>query len=109
MAAAWSINLIPGENGLAVFAPDVYGLKPGDPLRAQVNDAVSWSNRTEGAHQPWPADAEWNVDTEGQGLCEVIQPWTSSTPAYLIGGTAGTTLNYVCLIHPNEHGQIQIV
>jgi hypothetical protein len=108
--SVWSINIIPGErDGLSVFAPDVFGLDPGDPLRAQANDAVSWSNRTEGVHQPWPADAQWQVDNNGQGLCELIQPWTASTPAYLVVGNANTTLNYVCLIHPDERGQIVIV
>lgn len=106
---AWSINIVPGDDGVAVFAPDVFGLNPGDPLRAQANDAVSWSNRTEQVHQPWPANADWQPDTGGQGLCEVIQPWTASNPAYLVVGDASTTLNYVCLIHQDEHGQIQIV
>jgi hypothetical protein len=105
----WGIQIIPGDGGVAVFAPDVFGLNPGDPIRAQVNDSVSWSNRTEQVHQPWPADEQWQADPTKQGLCEVIQPWTASTPAYLVAGTADTTINYICLIHPQEHGQIVIV
>jgi hypothetical protein len=104
----WSINIIPGE-ACAVFAPDVYATNPGDPLKAQNKDVISWSNRTEQVHQPWPATADWQVDNNAQGLCETIQPWTASDPAYLVTDKAPATINYVCLLHPNEHGQIEVV
>src|SRR5688500_17161684 len=104
----WSINIIDGDS-CAVFAPDTFKGNPGDPLQAQNKDVVSWSNRTEQVHQPWPATDDWQVDQDGQGLCEAIQPWTASTPAYIVTDNAPKTINYVCLIHPDEHGQIVVV
>ena len=55
----WSIKIIPSAHG-AAFVPDLHGAQPGDPLRTQQDDLVTWNNTTRDSHQPWPADANYN-------------------------------------------------
>jgi plastocyanin len=101
----WSILIVPGT-ALASFVPDVY-VAPDQPvppdLQAQVNDMVSWNNQTGQEHEIW--------ETGGGRITEQIDPGMSSTPGYIVTGTAGTasTIHYYCSIHPEETGSIAVI
>jgi hypothetical protein len=47
---SWLINIVPSGSSVA-FNPDVFGVAPGSPLQAQVNDLICWNNQTESAQQ----------------------------------------------------------
>lgn len=108
MAQAWSIKIVPGET-CASFVPDVY-VPPGaatSALRAQAGDQVSWNNQTADEHQPWLADDQFKpVEGNANALTGVIGPWDSSSPGYLV---PAATINYCCILHPDEHGTIEVV
>jgi plastocyanin len=99
----WSIMIVEGT-ACASFVPDVYvpaGTEPTVELQAQVSDLVSWNNQTGQEHEIW--------ETGGGQLSGQIDPWTSSTPGYIVAGTAGTPIHYYCSIHPEETGSITVV
>lgn len=109
----WSITITPSMQyeADAAFAPN--------PQDAEGNDLISWNNRTGAVHQPWPANAEWeplpdDQITKGTPGCtylsDPIDPWSSSSPAYLCAAptTGSTTINYVCKFHPQERGTIVV-
>lgn len=107
----WSIKIVPAASGeLAEFTPN--------PQQAQVDDLLSWNNRTGESHWPWPADSSFTPMSEEDAkqtanwLSTEIPPWESSTPAYvcpsLPDGTSQQTLYYVCKLHPDEHGTIDL-
>jgi hypothetical protein len=101
----WSILIVPGTTS-ASFVPDVYvppGTPPSTALQAEVNDLVSWNNQTGQEHEIW--------QTGGAQITQQIDPGTSSTPGYIVAGTAGTpsTIDYYCSIHPEETGSIAVI
>lgn len=107
----WSIKIVPAASGsIAEFTPD--------PLQAENADLVSWNNRTAESHWPWPADSAFTPMSEEDAtkienwLSTEIPPWESSTPAYvcpdLEKGCTQKTLYYVCRLHPEEHGTIDL-
>lgn len=102
-AQTWSIMIVPAPSGGGVvFTPDVFGANPGDSLKAQNSDLVSWNNQTNDEHQLSRSDTQ-------ASLCDPIAGWESSTPAYLITDTAPATIKYFCLKHPNEQGVIDVI
>ena len=102
-AQTWSIMIVPAQSGGGVqFTPDVFGANPGDPLKAQNSDLVSWDNQTKDEHQFSRSDTKVS-------LCDPIAGWESSTPAYVITDTAPATITYVCLNHPGEQGVIDVI
>jgi hypothetical protein len=106
----WSIKIVPAASSdLAEFTPN--------PLQAQNSDLVSWNNRTGESHWPWPADSSFTPMSEEDAkkqenwLSTEIPPWESSTPAYLcpdLVDCSQQTLYYVCKLHPEEHGTIEL-
>lgn len=107
----WSIMIVPGAE-LASFVPDVYvppGTKRKPALQAEVSDMVSWNNQTGQEHEIWQKGD--GVTTSDTKVTEQIEPWTSSTPAYIVPGTAGVaaTINYYCAIHTDETGSIDVI
>lgn len=87
----WSIKIVPSPTGSgAAFQPDVQGAKPGDPLRAQQDDLVSWNNTTQETHQPWQTDSNFQMLPEAWVyahppdlyMSDPIPAKRSSTPAY---------------------------
>ena len=98
MAQVWSI-MINGDVR-AQFNPDVYGTGPGEPLKAQAGDLVSWNNQTAQNHM---------IRVGSTFTTEKIEPGKSSTPGYVVQApVSGNTITYVCTTH-NEEGTIQVV
>ncbi len=106
----WAIDIIASPSGSgAAFQPRLPNAKPGDPLYAQVNDIVTWGNRTSDVHQPWPTVGNLPngapAPPPATGLCDPIPPNDSSRPQYVVGDQ----IYYCCLNHPTEpmeRGQI---
>lgn len=114
----WSIKIV-SVDGSAAFQPNVPGAKVGDPLQAQDADLISWNNRTGINHWPWALDPTTGkpfVSVEaaqdaGLYLCDEVEKWQSSSPAYVTAAPAAgsTTIDYICRFHqtdPSETGQI---
>jgi FtsP/CotA-like multicopper oxidase with cupredoxin domain len=88
-----SINISTSSTGQTVFTPD--------PLNAQAKDAVSWANRTNETHQ---------IAIGGVTFTDKIEPFTSSSPAYVTQGASGSSTPYKCVIPGHtESGTIKIV
>lgn len=126
----WSIKIIVDANGKTCFQPDLGGFAPGDALPAQQDDLVSWKNKTNDTHQPWPTDSNYNPlpdstvrppDTAQPTappqpnymyplyMSDPIPPGQSSRPAYDTSQIG--TIYYCCLTHPaepTERGTIQV-
>ncbi|HYJ86412.1 MAG TPA: hypothetical protein VEW46_10170 [Pyrinomonadaceae bacterium] len=79
----------------AVFNPN--------PLTAYPNDSVYWSNDDTVAHWPAPSAANPTGWLDFQ-----IAPDSESSQISL-DPPAPYTLNYVCVLHPSETGQIKVV
>jgi hypothetical protein len=127
---SWSVRIVPAAGGAAAFQPWGVSAKPGDPVKAQVGDVVTWGNATSEPHQPWPTErntpngppAGSNPPGSPLFFSEEIAPNSSSTPQYQIPDelpattpsgqptplTAGSVIYYCCLKHPTERGQIVI-
>jgi plastocyanin len=80
----------------AVFDPS--------PLTVHVNDSVSWYNGDlKNAHWPAPSAAnpkgfmDYQIAPDGESSQISINP------------PAPYTLNYICVLHPGEKGQIKVV
>jgi hypothetical protein len=124
----WSIKIVPAATGDgAAFQPDLQGYEPGDPLIAQQDDLVTWSNTTNDTHQPWPTDPNYNPLSEADVLprgsanylSDPIPPDESSRPSYDVAQPTppppakppnNWTVYYFCKLHPDietERGTIQ--
>jgi hypothetical protein len=114
----WSIKIVPVQNPVpdraAEFVPDINGAKPGDPLKVEVGDLVSWNNTSNNdEHWPWLcADATYQFVDPPPGnfylTTDKIAPRDSS-PYLAVTQPQGTTLYYCCKYHHNEHGRIVVV
>jgi len=121
--ADWSVKIVPSYSGTgAAFIPDLQGYQQGDPLQAQQDDLVTWSNTTNDTHQPWPTDASYNLLPDSQVLprgsanylSDPIPAHESSRPSYDVVQPSGKpntwTIYYCCKLHPTvktERGTIQ--
>jgi hypothetical protein len=47
---SWCINIVPAGDGVSLN-PDVWEVKPGAALQAQVGDLVNWNNQTDEPRQ----------------------------------------------------------
>lgn len=115
MAQVWSIMI--NGNVPAKFNPDVFGTGPGEPLKAQLGDLVSWNNQTNDTHQIAVVKAD---GTTISFTTEKIASFKSSTPGYVtasadvVPGPTGT-ISYHCTLHldqnkkPIENGKITVV
>jgi hypothetical protein len=126
--AVWVIRIINGAapGDPAQFVPQ---LQPpdADGLLAQAGDLVSWNNRTDDVHQPWPTDANYvpladaQVGPRGSQnyLSDEIDPDGSSRPSWVVAPltfpappppppVSGKTIYYCCRLHPQERGKINI-
>lgn len=108
----WAIDIITSGTG-AAFQPKLPNSKPGDPLNAQEGDIVTWGNRTNDVHQPWPTVGNQpNGDPApppATGLCDPIAANDSSRPQFVVNRKPGEQINYCCRYHPTERGQIIVV
>ena len=113
----WSIKITPAATGtLAVFTPDLLGAEPGQALPAENADIVSWNNRTDQPHWPWPLGldgqplSEAEAKAQGLYLSDETPAWESSSPGYvtIAPATGSTTINYICKLHSGETGSIVV-
>jgi hypothetical protein len=125
---SWSVRIVPVAGGGAAFQPWGVNAGPGDPVKAQCGDIVTWGNATPDTHQPWPtvgntpdgAPVATNPPGSVLFFSQPIAGDASSTPQYVVpasipgaGGAStslipGSVICYCCLNHPNERGQIVI-
>jgi hypothetical protein len=105
----FSIKIRGAPGQPAQFVPQ--GGNPGDALKVKAKDIVSWGNDTTDTHQPWPTDAQHNLlpAPPVPSLSNPIPPQQSSSPAWVVTGSAGKIF-YRCKTHPKveEFGVIEI-
>ena len=114
----WMVFIEEGEDegDPAEFVPQ---LQKGPDLLAKAGDLVSWSNRTDDVHEPWPTDSNYVPYTEAQVgppgspnyLSDEINPNRSSRPSWVVTQKAidgGTTVYYCCKLHPEMRGKVII-
>lgn len=105
----WSIT-ISSSKGITTFKAN--------PQLAENTDLISWNNRTNQTHQPWPLSTTSDEPLPaaevsaalGNYLSDPIPPWTSSQPAYVCTAptTGSTSIPYCCKFHPSERGEIKV-
>jgi hypothetical protein len=119
-----SIKIVDLAHGTAGFQPDVPGSQPGDPLVVDRGEGVTWDNRTNIRHWPWPIDAHGNLLSEAQAfacrmfLCDEIPADDVSAPIYSVNPDFSPSpppppaplqspvIKYVCRLHRQERGCI---
>ena len=94
MPNTWSIMINQNKDGTVSFQPDVAGAQPSQPLGVQPNDLVTWNNRT---NQSLTLQS---ISPAGTYLTDPIPAGQVSSPAYAVGGKAGT-LTYSC-VNPSQ-------
>jgi plastocyanin len=108
--AVWSISIVSGPNpdDPATFIAQNQSSAPPGTLYADAGDAVSWNNTTAQNHQPVQTNSNGQVPMPLGGLLwEPVTPG-HQTPAWIVTGSAGTSITYTCLIHPQEQGTIAV-
>jgi len=122
----WAIDIVPVSTGGAAFQPKLAPpVAPGAPLNAQLQDIVTWGNRTTETHQPWPtvdnSPTGDPVPVPAQGnpagyMSDPIPPNSSSQPQFVVPAppttsppTTSGVIYYCCRFHPTERGQINWV
>jgi plastocyanin len=91
-----AIEIVTTAQGTTTFSPN--------PMGALLNDAISWLNSTNQAHQI--------VATNGSDsfMSNPIPLGLSSSPLYIVTQPPNKpkkwTVNYSCLLHPNEQGTL---
>lgn len=83
MSQTWSIKIVQVGDGVR-FDPDVFGIEPGQPLKAQEGDLVSWNNRTDRTVVVAVQKAGTHETSFATGF---IQSSMSSSPGYVIQKT----------------------
>jgi hypothetical protein len=116
------------RKGTVGFEPDIPGSQPGDPLEVDRGEGVTWNNRTNQPHWPWPIDAQGNLLSEADALarklflCDRIPARQVSVPICDINpdfspqpppqppppNVPQPTINYVCRLHRQERGSIVV-
>jgi len=116
----WSVKIVPNPSRIAgqpvAFQPDLHGSHPGDALKAQVDDIVTWNNTDKNPHWPWPTDANFHPLPDAQVprgsanyLSDKISGGSSSRPSYVVVMPAsGNTIYYCDKLNPNVHGTITV-
>jgi hypothetical protein len=79
MSQVWSIKIV-SAGGTVRFDPDVFGIDPGQPLKAQEGDLVSWNNQTGG---PQTVKVS-KPGTDVPAFKTEIATFMSSSPGYVI-------------------------
>lgn len=111
--ADWLVNIVIGPKGQAQFVVGLPNARQGQPLNADQDDLVSWSNQTNDQHQLWETDQDYNPLGQS-GMPGLIKPGQSSDtydcaqPAWQ---PASWTVYYYCSLHPHnelERGSIQV-
>lgn len=72
MTQAWTIIVTAARGVPTQLNPDVFGIAPGEPLKAQIGDLVSWNN------QSW-----FHCSIQMDTFLAHIEPFTSS-PGYVV-------------------------
>jgi plastocyanin len=111
--ADWLINIVTGASGDAEFVVAFPGATQGQPLEADQDDEVTWSNETDDEHQPWQTDQNYNP-VAASDLSDPIpagQPSDNYACVQPSGNPPQWTVYYYCKLHPNnakERGSIQV-
>jgi hypothetical protein len=89
MANQWSIDILDAPRNRVGFRPDVPGAAMGDPLHAEPNDLVSWSNRTD-------RDLVLeSTDPSGLALDQELKAGETSASLFLVPSDGTEKITYV--------------
>jgi plastocyanin len=109
-----AININDGSPGWSLSSNSM--TQVGTPLSVTPGQTLYWFNKASSAHQPWAADANFNLLPQSN-LSGVLQPnttsaiYTANPPSSNFTPATGWTINYGCKLHPtnqNEQGQIVV-
>ena len=111
--ADWLVNIVLDGQGRANFVVGLPGSKQGQPLQADQDDLVSWSNQTNDQHQLWETDSNYNPlgQSSMPGLVKAGQSSDTYDCAQPVWQPASWTVYYYCNLHPHnplERGSIQV-
>ena len=114
-----SITIVKLADGRVAFWPDRLDAEPDDPLVILRGESVTWNNRTNDPHWPWPLDGQGQLlsadDARARNfyLCDAIPAGDVSDPSYDAVPdfappvtTEAPTIVYVCRRHRLERGRI---
>jgi hypothetical protein len=123
-----SIKIVDLGGGTAGFKPDIPGSQAGDPLVVDRGEGVTWNNRTDQPHWPWPIDADGKLLSDVDAfarrlyLCDRIPDGLVSAPICNIDpefspqpppqpappNVQAPAIDYVCRLHRHERGRIVV-
>ena len=94
MAQQWIIEILQVGTAGVAFQPFVPGSQPNDPLRADTNDTVLWSNRTN-------QDVQL-VSATAPSLNQTVEAGRSSAALFVVPAGLGR-IDYKCPDPPRDH------
>lgn len=80
MSQTWPIKIVSVGDGVR-FDPDVFGIDPGQPLKAKKGDLVCWNNQTPNTQVVVVMKAG---TTDKSFVTDLIDSFKSSSPGYVI-------------------------
>jgi hypothetical protein len=80
MSQAWTVKIVPAGDRVQ-FDPDVFGIDPGQPLKAKKGDLVCWNNQTPNTQIVVVMKAG---TTDKSFTTDFIDAFKSSSPGYVI-------------------------
>ena len=95
--AVWSVKITENPGGPATFVAPDQPSAPAGTVYADPGDIVFWNNATEKTHQLVLPDA----------TLPPVAP-RHQTDAWTVKSKPGETIEYNCLIHPDEKGTIVV-
>ncbi len=106
MPNTWSIKINQNQDGTVTFQPDTPTGQPDQPLGVQLNDLVTWNNRT---NQPLTLQA---INPSGVYITETIPAGQVSDPTFSVAAITAakaTALVYSCVSPSQKRHSIVII
>jgi|SRR5690242_21426043 len=100
MPFSWIININPNAP-----IPPRAKFDPNPLNNVGTGDEIVWANNDSTAHWPGLRNSDGTIDKTFFMPNQIAPNSTSATFSPGVGGT----LNYVCSIHPDEKGTIQVI
>jgi hypothetical protein len=96
------IKIVKLDDGTVAFQPNTSGGQPHQPMRVNKGDRIHWNNETDDDH--WPEGRN-----PAKFLTDSIPGGEVSNPGFVVQGAVGERVEYMCKLHQNERGTIEVV